>query len=459
MKTMLKCVAIVLGLVLLAASGMTIYYCCRFRFPENTTILHTDLSDADAQDADTLLRQSIQDYTLALTVEDQVYTFTAQELSMKLDADAVERLEQLYRDGGTDAGGVTLFSMDITPIQTLLSELPDNAVEPGDCSLYWDTENQCYALEYGTDGEYTDWPQALQTIVDAVNRLDPQVTLTQADYRVFYPSQEKIDAGEQALEQANALLSCSLSYDFYLRNGETVTEIIDSRLISRWLVLGDDLLSVELDEEEILAYASALAETYDIEGEGYFLSHNGEEIDLTVPLPTNQVDSQALSQDIRDAISGGESGQRQVPYSVRSECWNYQGTYVEISIGEQKLRTYIDGKLYVETDIVTGCLHCNHGTKTGVFKIENHGRNIYLQEDKYFVYYWMCFDIPKYGLHDADGWRTPEEYGGDTYKTNGSGGCVNIPREIIADLYEVLQDGTPVIIYDDAMKVSQQEAA
>ena len=67
----------------------------------------------------------------------------------------------------------------------------------------------------------------------------------------------------------------------------------------------------------------------------------------------------------------------------------------------------------------------------------------------YFVNYWMAITRGgRYGFHDADGWRAPKEYGGDTYKTSGSGGCVNMPREKIAIMYDLVPDGTPVVIYN-----------
>ena len=41
------------------------------------------------------------------------------------------------------------------------------------------------------------------------------------------------------------------------------------------------------------------------------------------------------------------------------------------------------------------------------------------------------------------------DYGGDTYKTKGSGGCVNVPLENMAKMYELVPDYTPVVIYDE----------
>ena len=49
------------------------------------------------------------------------------------------------------------------------------------------------------------------------------------------------------------------------------------------------------------------------------------------------------------------------------------------------------------------------------------------------------------GLHDADRWRS--KYGGDIYKTNGSHGCVNMPRDAAEKVFNIVSKGTPVIVY------------
>ena len=48
------------------------------------------------------------------------------------------------------------------------------------------------------------------------------------------------------------------------------------------------------------------------------------------------------------------------------------------------------------------------------------------------------------GLHDAS-WR--KEFGGEIYKTNGSHGCINIPRDVMKEIYENFEVGTPVIMF------------
>ena len=49
-----------------------------------------------------------------------------------------------------------------------------------------------------------------------------------------------------------------------------------------------------------------------------------------------------------------------------------------------------------------------------------------------------------YGLHDAI-WRDTFDY--DTYLTDGSHGCVNLPYYAAATLYELCEVGDPVVVH------------
>ena len=59
-----------------------------------------------------------------------------------------------------------------------------------------------------------------------------------------------------------------------------------------------------------------------------------------------------------------------------------------------------------------------------------------------------CFyDIPFTEEHTmwTGSWRS--KFGGEIYKTNGSHGCVNTLTDIMAQLYDMLEIGTPVILF------------
>ncbi len=123
-------------------------------------------------------------------------------------------------------------------------------------------------------------------------------------------------------------------------------------------------------------------------------------------------------------------------------------TYIEVSINQQKVWYYKDGKLELESNIVTGLPTAERMTKTGVHHILYKQRNRILRGSagawNSFVNYWMPFTWDGQGLHDAS-WRS--SFGGSIYSYNGSHGCVNLPVSFASQLYEEAKTGTPVIVY------------
>lgn len=117
--------------------------------------------------------------------------------------------------------------------------------------------------------------------------------------------------------------------------------------------------------------------------------------------------------------------------------------YIEVAIKKQKLYYYEFDKLVLESDVVTGI---NDKTPYGTFKIINKARNIILRGINYnsFVEYWIDFKDHTFGFHDAS-WRS--EFGGEIYLTNGSHGCVNMPKDKVKELYNLIAIGTPVYIH------------
>lgn len=117
-------------------------------------------------------------------------------------------------------------------------------------------------------------------------------------------------------------------------------------------------------------------------------------------------------------------------------------TYVEVDIGQQKMFYYRDGELYLETDVVTGK---NNATREEVCYVYAKQKNRVLKGPGYAspVKYWMPVS-GGIGIHDAS-WRS--EYGGDIYIKNGSHGCINTPLDIVEQMYEVMEVGTPCILY------------
>ena len=100
----------------------------------------------------------------------------------------------------------------------------------------------------------------------------------------------------------------------------------------------------------------------------------------------------------------------------------------------------------MESDFVSGNLSKGYGTPTGTYPIKHKGRNATLNGEDYStpVDYWLPFNLG-IGFHDAP-WR--KEFGGEIYKTSGSHGCINMPPEQAKTMFENIQWGVAVVVYE-----------
>ena len=109
---------------------------------------------------------------------------------------------------------------------------------------------------------------------------------------------------------------------------------------------------------------------------------------------------------------------------------------------------YKDGELALETDCVTGLASDpDRATPPGVYRIWTMERNVVLgtyevQGYEQPVDYWINFTEIGIGFHDL----ARSAYGGEIYKTNGSHGCINLPLEAVAQLWDIVEIGYPVIV-------------
>lgn len=153
---------------------------------------------------------------------------------------------------------------------------------------------------------------------------------------------------------------------------------------------------------------------------------------------------------IVDALKGLESTTIKpvwnIPANCRGELNDIGDTYIEVDLTRQHLWYYVDGKLYVETDIKSGRPTPSRETPTGLFRIWHKEKDRYLTGEDYntHVDFWMPFTWTGCGIHDAT-WTN--QFGGEYYKTSGSHGCLNTPYEAVEKLYAHVKYDTPVVVY------------
>ena len=122
------------------------------------------------------------------------------------------------------------------------------------------------------------------------------------------------------------------------------------------------------------------------------------------------------------------------------------GTYVDVDIANQTMTLFINNFPMLRSPCVTGTPKNKRSAPTGAFYILEKIPGKRLKGDTWDVWVdrWMKFTNGAVGLHDAS-WR--KKFGGNIYLSNGSHGCVNLPKDVAYSLYDMVTVGTPVIVH------------
>jgi len=151
---------------------------------------------------------------------------------------------------------------------------------------------------------------------------------------------------------------------------------------------------------------------------------------------------------VKEALEKRRNSKTEAIYSQKGwgdSTGDIGSTYIEVDMTAQHLYYYVNGKLKLDTDVVTGCTGNGNGTPERVCYIYFKQRNRVLVGPDYRtpVSYWMAV-YNHIGIHDAN-WRG--KFGGEIYKRSGSHGCINTPTKSVAKLYEMAEVGTPVVLF------------
>lgn len=121
-------------------------------------------------------------------------------------------------------------------------------------------------------------------------------------------------------------------------------------------------------------------------------------------------------------------------------------TYIDVSIDLQLVTYFQDGVIIFQSQCVTGCVNTKHDTPKGTFKIlaKVPGKRLKGPTWNCWVDRWMQFTHSACGFHDAS-WRS--SFGNTIYQTDGSHGCVNLPKDAAYQLYDLAPVGTTVIVH------------
>lgn len=287
-----------------------------------------------------------------------------------------------------------------------------------------------------------------------VNQLTDIDLADSANRELCYQSVPYTDEMEDTLEKWEGVRDFQdfrMTYEF----GDH-REVVDENVVADWIALDDNghILYDEhnrpvLDETVVEEYVAYLCTTYNTVGiERSFQATRGDVVKVSGGSYGNELDAKAEYDFLLQAFLKKESGVRTPVYLSEAKekgLDDIGDTYIEVDMGNQQMYYYADGELVLETPIVTGNTSRRWGTPSKVCYVYFKQQNRVLRGQDYAtpVKYWMAVD-GHIGIHDAT-WR--KEFGGEIYKTNGSHGCINTPLEVMTKLYELAEEGTPVIMF------------
>ncbi|MBQ9123821.1 MAG: L,D-transpeptidase family protein [Lachnospiraceae bacterium] len=283
-------------------------------------------------------------------------------------------------------------------------------------------EERIYSLHLGEAQCYTDLP----------------LTVDMAETLLLY-------------EQVTDFQQCNIVYDM-----EEEMIALTPAIVAEWILVnenGEFVLDawghLMLRDGAIEEFVNWLADEYDSVGKARtFTATNGKEVVVEGGIYGNEINRKKEIAYLKEAFLSKADEIRIPTYSQKAlhRGKNDIGdTYIEIDMTDQKMYYYQDGELLIETDVVTGNMKRKDATPSGVNYVYAKQRNRTLKGEDYasFVKYWMPVK-GSIGIHDAS-WR--KNFGGDIYLTKGSHGCINTPSEVMKELYNLVEKGTPVVMF------------
>lgn len=259
---------------------------------------------------------------------------------------------------------------------------------------------------------------------------------------------------KKACDSMNQYLKASITYTM----DENV--VVDKELISTWLTV-DDTMNVTFNENGVKEWLAIFGDKYDtLGGTRTITSPWGETVEVSGGDYGWSIDEETEFAALTNSIKNGEVVTKEPAYydggraaSHGPQDWG--STYLEVDISAQHMWFVVDGAVALETDIVTGVPIPSKETTQGVWFVKEMKQHATLvgevqpdtgkPEYETEVDYWMRITWSGIGFHDAK-WQPA--FGGSLYSSGyGSHGCINMPLDKAAALYNMLSMGTPAIVH------------
>ena len=443
----LKITGIAVAMVIVSTGAayacMSYYYSDKFF--EGTSINGIDCSGKTAYEAEQKIAKTVENYSIEVD-------------SRNLDPQTISG-DQIGYSYVSD-GSVLKLLKDQKPYEWIRGFFEKKSYTAAENTTY---ENAYVA--YGdsqfeivpeTEGSKLDLKNAYNVLSEAVSGNKTSVDFdSEPDVYVKADITSDNPDLQASLNACNNFTKASITYTF----GDE-TETLDGNTIKDWLNF-DEKGQLIMDDtsfrQHIADYVAQLAAAhYTVGTEREFQTTSGRTVSVYGSAYGWQIDQVSEVAQLTQEIQSGTQTTREPVYSMTANAHGYNdigNTYIEVDLSEQHMYFYQNGEDIFESDIVSGDMrYSDRQTPAGIYTIYYKKspdvlRGKQLANGKYEyeqpVTYWMPFN-GGIGFHDAN-WQP--YFGGDRFMEGGSHGCINMPPEKAAELYNIIDCNIPIVCF------------
>jgi len=467
---------VIAGFVLLALTtvylGIAVYFSSHFFF--QTTINGVDASGKSVQSVEKMIAAEIDQYQISIEPrEGEAETIEGMAVGLKPVFDGTLEIE--LRKQNQFIWPVAFFQDSVMELETMVDydkeklrkeakklEMMDKAqmrkAENAMVSKY--SKKEGYTIIPEEEGTVVDEEKFFEVLEDSVTNLKGSISM--AEEGCYVKPEFTQDSKEivKLAETMNKYAGTAITYDFGDKQ-----EVLDGKTIHKWISVNEEEHKAQISQEKVAEYVAYLADTYNTAGKSKSLkSSYGTDITVSGGDYGWKIDQEKETEALAKNIKKGEKITKEPEYSqtANSRAGNdYGDTYVEVNLTAQHLYYYKNGSLVLETDFVSGNDAKGWSTPVGAYGLYYKQLDKTLRGEGYAtpVDFWMPFN-GGVGFHDAT-WR--RDFGGNYYKRNGSHGCVNMPHSAAKTLYDNIEAGCAVLVYQlsgtESPKAKAQDAA
>ncbi|MGY5238764.1 L,D-transpeptidase family protein [Clostridium tertium] len=433
---------------------IAIFFTNHFFF--NTEINGINLSLKSYEEAPDILKKSINDYKLQIIVRDEkIEEILGKDIGLQYnEKNSISNVQDRQASLKWIVGLIKKQNYNIGDLVDYNNENLNNKIKELDClnkdiiepkNVGFKYSNGSYELIEEVYGNKVKKEKLYEAIENSILNGEVKIDLNE---KLCYENPEYTVNSEKAMiakDILNKYVSTKITYLF----GDK-SEVLDGSRINEWLSV-DDNLEVIINEKSVKDYVLELSAKYNTVGIARnFKSSTGKMVEVKGGYYGWKINYVAETRMLLENIKLGAILEKEPIYTQKGlnrDEDDIGDTYVEINLTSQHLWFYKDGKLIAQGDVVTGDPGKGYSAKLGTYMLNYKQKEATLRGPNYEakVTYWMPFN-GNIGIHDAS-WRY--SFGGKIYKGNGTHGCVNSPSYLAKTIFENIDEGTPVICYEE----------